>query len=206
MPFSYCPLRETLKVSASLDLRDPARSRSSQMNTTEPPSLPSPVTRLERQISTSVEGSDGGFASFWKKVDRSGSGCWPWVEAVDRHGYGRFRLGNKRTGAHRMAWMLSKGDIPDGMMVCHACDNRRCCNPAHLWIGTHDANMADRDAKSRCATLDDHGRAKVSKQLAQEARALYATGKFSQKALGRMFGIKTSAMGSLLRGETWKGV
>lgn len=90
---------------------------------------------------------------FWAKV-KKGSGCWIWTGARTTSGYGFFNL--PRNGlpkrvvkAHRYAWTLAQGAIPDGMFVCHSCDVPLCCNPEHLWLGTHDENMRDMVRKGR---------------------------------------------------------
>lgn len=97
---------------------------------------------------------------FWVKVDKSPrqSGCWHWTAFRDSDGYGRFWLDGTMVSASRAAWILTKGDVPPGMEVLHRCDNPRCVNPDHLFLGTKTDNMADRDRKGRVARGDNHGR------------------------------------------------
>jgi len=93
---------------------------------------------------------------FWSRVDRRGPrDCWSWTAGCCTAGYGHFRLGSASTGdrrkelSHRLAYELTKGPIPDGLKVLHECDNPPCCNPAHLFVGTHADNMRDMHAKGR---------------------------------------------------------
>lgn len=88
---------------------------------------------------------------FWAKVDRRGPDeCWEWTAARSPNGYGRFKpKGMGQKTASRWSYEMHVGPIPDGMQVCHTCDNPPCVNPAHLWLGDHAANAADRDAKGR---------------------------------------------------------
>lgn len=75
--------------------------------------------------------------------------CWEWQGAISAKGYGRLTYNQKRLSAHRVAYELYRGEIPNGFLVCHLCDNPRCCNPHHLWLGTAKENTQDAIAKGR---------------------------------------------------------
>lgn len=84
----------------------------------------------------------------WSKVDRTGS-CWEWQARVGNHGYGEIMMPSGKKLAHRVVWEMEYGEIPDGMLVLHTCDNRRCVRPEHLWLGTNLQNMQDMARKGR---------------------------------------------------------
>jgi hypothetical protein len=89
---------------------------------------------------------------FWAKVDvRGPEECWEWKRRRSHRGYGETRWGGKTERANRRAWLLVNGPIPIGVSVLHHCDNPPCCNPAHLFLGTHTDNMRDMAAKGRTA-------------------------------------------------------
>lgn len=100
-------------------------------------------------------------AKFWSKVDKSGGpeACWPWTGATNELGYGVTQFDGRAALAHRKAWALTNGPIPDDKLVCHRCDSPPCCNPAHHFLGTNADNMADMAAKgrARCKKLGVDG-------------------------------------------------
>lgn len=88
---------------------------------------------------------------FWTHVKKGDpNSCWFWNGARDPTGYGHYRTGvGHRTSAHRFAYSSTVGPIPVGLFVCHHCDNRACCNPSHLWLGTAKDNTRDMITKGR---------------------------------------------------------
>lgn len=84
---------------------------------------------------------------FWTKVDKSGE-CWLWQAACDNHGYGCFWFGGRLQKSSRVSWSLAHGD-PGELFVLHRCDNPRCVNPEHLFLGTQQDNLIDMRAKGR---------------------------------------------------------
>jgi len=95
---------------------------------------------------------------FWAKVDVCApDDCWLWKAGTSAHGYGRFWVNGGNVQAHRFAYELTNGPIPDCLSALHSCDTPGCCNPKHLFLGTQKDNMQDAVAKGRMATGDRHG-------------------------------------------------
>ena len=117
-------------------------------------------------------------ANFWSYVNKTES-CWLWTGTVKSTGYGIFRTRNCVLGEkqmpHRLMWVLKNGSIPDGLLVLHRCDVPLCCNPAHLFLGTHEDNMADMVSKGRSNGFDK--RAGVHAQAIALAQTAQARGK-----------------------------
>lgn len=86
---------------------------------------------------------------FWQRVER-GPNCWLWSGGTNERGYGKISDDNRRPAyAHRISWEMTNGPIPEGLYVCHHCDNPRCVNPSHLFLGTQKDNLRDMSTKGR---------------------------------------------------------
>ena len=103
-----------------------------------------------------------------KFIPEPNSGCWLWV-AADRKGYGAFWYEGSHSPAHRISYALYKGEVPDGLHVCHRCDTPACVNPDHLFLGTHTDNMRDKVAKGRERNGDRNK--KITDEEVEEIRA-----------------------------------
>jgi hypothetical protein len=148
---------------------------------------------------------------FWCKVDkRSPNECWEWKASINRGGYGQFAdtVHHTMRHAHRVAYELTYGIIPSNMFVCHICDNRKCVNPNHLFLGTCKDNIQDMVKKDRCShsrrSLGEHnGAHKLTKENVIDIRALYKTGNYSQTKLATMFNVTQGEIGFIVRREKW---
>lgn len=151
---------------------------------------------------------------FWEKVQiRGPDDCWEWIAAHYPSGYGKMLVDGRVVGAHRYSWMLHKGPIPrgtgaHGWCVCHRCDNKRCVNPAHLFLGTHADNMADKVRKGRQGALrgERHSIAKLSDDDVRSIRHRYAEGGVTQTALAREFGVWPGTINYVIHRKFWTHV
>lgn len=138
-----------------------------------------------------------------KVAEANEAGCTLWIAGKD-DGYGRFRMGDHTVLAHRLAWEMQNGPIPEGMCVCHRCDVPSCVNVDHLFLGTHDDNMADRHAKGRnprtVGTLN--GRAKLSES---DVIAIFNSPGL-QREIAAQYGITQVQVSQIKRGVQWAHV
>jgi len=127
------------------------------------------------------------------------SGCREW-RGHDNHGYGIMWDGALNQRVHRLAWELANGPIPAEMKICHRCDNRRCLNVDHLFLGTQAQNMLDMTIKGRRTQGESHGRAKLTENQVREIRV--APG--PQRAIAARFDIAQSAVWEIKNGQRWR--
>jgi hypothetical protein len=137
------------------------------------------------------------------------SGCLEWLGATSSHGYGVF--GPKHGDAmqaHRYAWFLHTGEWPpaEAPHVLHRCDNRRCVNVAHLFLGTNEDNIRDKIAKGRSAMGELAGKAKLTNVLVREMRRRFDAGEINQVDAAREYGVSFATSHNVLRHKTWKHV
>ena len=150
---------------------------------------------------------------FWSKVDkRDPDDCWEWQASLDTRGYGNLGIPkNDGTGryitqrAHRMAWEFTNGKLEGSVQhLCHTCDNRKCVNPAHLFIGNPKVNMADCISKGRLndRSGEHNPRSKLTANDVIDIRA----SALPLSQLAQQYGVAKSVVGYAKRGITWKDI
>lgn len=154
---------------------------------------------------------------FWSNVDRSGgpNACWEWqgsLKGPSRNRYGNASLKGRTVRAHRLAWIITHGDIPQGegahgTCVCHHCDNPPCCNPAHLFLGTNTDNNHDKERKGRGnhPRGKDNGRAKLSDDDVRSIRLRVARGE-SRRRVSAEYGVSDVMVSKIFRRSNWAHV
>jgi hypothetical protein len=144
---------------------------------------------------------------FWSKVLQPDTdSCWPWIGARFANGYGRVRTSRSTTvTAHRLAFTLTYGQIPDGLVICHKCDNPPCCNPSHLFAGTHLDNVHDCIQKGRRARLEgeQHPMARLTEETARSVRVRYQSGEPS-KVIASDVGVTPQMVWAIATGRSWR--
>lgn len=138
------------------------------------------------------------------------SGCWIFCGSLDTSGYGLIGVGGSGNigKAHRESFKIYRGTIPEGMQICHTCDVRCCVNPAHLFVGTLQDNMEDRDKKGRHVPLpgESHGMHKLTEEQVLEIRARYKAGGIGMRALAREYGVTKFPIQRIINGTGWKHI
>lgn len=124
--------------------------------------------------------------------------CFEWHGPVSNKGYGRIRYNKEFIPIHRATWQYHNGAIPDGLHVLHKCDNRRCCVPAHLYLGTNGQNIKDKVERDRSGK-------KLSIEKAAKIKSLLDAG-VSQARIAKLYGIGQPTVSKIKMGLTWNHV
>lgn len=145
---------------------------------------------------------------FWNSVQKTET-CWLWTAGKDSDEYGWLYAGqdpiSKKSfslSAHRYSYELHYGPIPEGMFVCHTCDNPSCVNPAHLFLGTPQDNSLDRNSKGRHEYGVNHWKSKLTEDQVREIRS----SNLGLSELGRKYGVSPQAIQKIRKRITWKEV
>ena len=149
---------------------------------------------------------------FWTKIDKessnifyNGSRCWEWTGALLTKGYGQYRRNGRDISAHRYSYFLNFGEFDTKLNVLHHCDNRKCVNPSHLFLGTNLENVQDRNKKGRQfrPVGEANGHSKITEKDVIEIYKMYDSGKYKQKEIAQMFGIAECSITFILTGKSW---
>jgi hypothetical protein len=145
--------------------------------------------------------------AFWNKVDKRGEDdCWEWKGSINHSGYGQLTFDKKHIFAHRLSYIFENGDIPEGMCICHHCDNPGCVNPKHLFIGTVRDNVLDMISKNRKYSNvgENNGRSKLTTDQVIEIRRKYKRRIYTQLMLAKEYGVARPSIKDILVGSHWK--
>ena len=142
------------------------------------------------------------------KFNLDPNGCDEWIGSfrTKGRGYGCFRVKGVTMQAHRYAYEQVCGPLPKGACVLHFCDNPRCVKTSHLYAGTHQDNMDDRQSRSRQARGEGHGRARLTERSVRWIRKAHAAGGTSYAKLAPRFGVSRSAIAHVVEFRTWRHV
>lgn len=150
---------------------------------------------------------------FWRKVAIGDSlMCWEWSahrgSNTPGRNYGKFGVDGQNCFAHRVAWVLTHGPIPEGMDVLHACDNPPCVNPAHLYLGTHSDNMRDRSARGRMPSMSGsrHPEAILTEDDVLKIRERWRAGERPAASIAADFPVTKECVYAIVYYRSWTHV
>ncbi len=165
--------------------------------------------------------TESDIARFHAKISPQKDGCHLWTSTTLANGYGVFGVNYKNYKAHRIAFVIAGGEIPDGMIVRHTCDVKKCVNPAHLLIGTHQDNIRDRDTRGRTSKGELHpyvrnpelhargmkvGGSVLTDDNVREMRRIRSFTGDSYEKIGKRFGVVKATAMRAIKGKGWRHV
>lgn len=142
---------------------------------------------------------------FMSKVSKTET-CWIWNGMTDKQfGYGLFGVRDRIMKAHKVSWVMHRGNVPAGMFVCHRCDNPRCVNPEHLFIGTPKENTQDALEKNRMLKGEKNGQHKLTAAQVLAIRARSAAGE-TRESLAAEFDVWSACICKIVKRQRWKHI
>lgn len=143
-------------------------------------------------------------AHFWDRVEVQDSGCWEWIGYTNPKGYGRVTIDRRKSQTHRLAYIDVHGEIPEGMLALHHCDNPPCVRSHHLYTGTPQDNSNDMVRRGRSGVGINHPNAKLTDETVLAMRAQYANGDESHRTISDTYGVPFKTTSAILGRTTWK--
>lgn len=145
-------------------------------------------------------------ARFWSMIALGGlEECWNWLHSRKTAGYGKLSFRRSDFGAHRIAFFLTHGRAPVDLCVCHSCDNKLCCNPCHLFLGTFQDNNADFNRKGLHVKGEKVKTAKLTEEMVKMARKMRKEG-IASRNIALIFGVSKTTICEAISGRQWKHI
>ncbi len=139
-------------------------------------------------------------------LDKEGK-CWVWSASKAGKGYGQIKIPKtrKQVYAHRLSYMIHKGEITEGLDVCHTCDNPSCVRPSHLFLGTREDNLQDMKSKDRHLKGSRNNQSKLTDEKVRQIHKMNLSG-LSQMKIAKSFNVSQGTIWKILKGLRWEHI
>jgi len=151
-------------------------------------------------------------SSVWKNIDiKYGDDwwrCWEWKGYKNKSGYGRITINYKNYTCHRIIYELVNNIIPDNLCICHTCNNPSCCNPNHLYLATHAINnkQCRDDKRNNIPRGENHYKTILTNEDILEIRIKYSTNSYTQREMGKEYGVSDKTIDGIVSHRRWKHI